>query len=80
MSEGDNQTILRDLRQQRIDVKNDIKDVLERCESTESLSKTKIERESERLKPSVITFVEGSNECLEMLNKQTEGDNNEIIH
>ena len=79
MSEGDIQTILRDLRQQRRDVKNDIKDVLNRCESDMGLSKTEIERESERLKPSVITFVEGSDECLEMLNKQTEGDNNEMI-
>ena len=79
MSEGDIQTILHDLRQQRRDVKNDIKDVLDRCESDEGLSKPEIEWESKRLKHSVITFVERSNECLEMLNKQTEGDNNEIF-
>ena len=59
--------------------KNEIKDILERCELDDSLSKTEIELENEPLKILVDRFVEKCNECLNILNKVTEGDNIELI-
>ena len=58
MSQKDLDTILHDLRQQRKNVKNEIiKDVLDRCETDDSLSKTGIEQENKRLKSLVDRFI-----------------------
>ena len=58
MSQENTDTILRDLRLQRRNVGKGLKDVLVRCKTGDSLSKTEAENEKERLEPLVDEFVE----------------------
>ena len=63
----------------RRNVRKEVKDILDRCELDDNLPNTEIEEENERLKSLIDKFVEKSIDCLNMLNKGTEGNNNEII-
>ena len=63
MSQGDIDTTLRDLRQQRQDVIDELKDVLERCEADDGLSKDEIGQGSLRLVPLVEAYMVKSRVC-----------------
>ena len=55
---------------QRRNVGKDLKDVLDKCETDNGLSKTEIENEKELLKPLVNDFVKKTDNCLNALGER----------